>query len=65
MSVDISEPVNEICTRLGLEAKNVARLDISPKDLQAEVYKLNEQGSKYVDEDGDPAKERFVFEIST
>jgi hypothetical protein len=62
---DISKPIAEICDALGLVPGNVARLDMYPKCITAEVYRLNENGSKYIGEDGAVAKDTQEFEVVT
>jgi hypothetical protein len=67
-----------ICRKLGLEPKNVRQLTITPRSVEAEVYLVNEKGSKYLVDapellpaDGDdvtgfsqvPAMEIRTFEV--
>lgn len=63
--IDISHEVKAICAKLYLEPKNVKRLDIYPAMVTAEVYLLNEHGSKYVDvESGLAAFETKSFSVA-
>lgn len=48
--INIHEHVRAICDALGLDANNVARLDIKPHEVEATVYMLNENGKKYATE---------------
>ena len=61
--VDIAEPINEICERLGLAPKRVGRLDIKPGHLTATVYRVNDKGDKYLDDTGEPAVETREFDV--
>jgi hypothetical protein len=63
--LNIHENVSGICSQLGIEPALVRRLDVTPTSVTAEVYKRNEQGSKYVDEDGEAAVEHFQFDVVT
>lgn len=42
--VDLSAEVKSICEKLGLDAKRVRRLEITPKDALAEVFIPDEEG---------------------
>ena len=63
--IDIASHVREISEALGLKYENVSRLDITPREVQAKVYLENENGSKYIDDSGEPAFEYYVFEVLT
>lgn len=62
--IDISEPLREICERLGLSYTFVRAMVFSPNELTAIVYLANEQGQKYLVE-GEPAVETRVFRVTT
>lgn len=62
--IDISEPLTEICRRLGLVPANVAKLVLTPRAATATVHKLNEDGQKYLDPD-EPAVETIAFWVRT
>lgn len=64
-SIIITEPVREICARLGLDFKNVGSLSLTPSTAKAEVYLINESGSKYIRDDGEVAKETRTFKVRT
>jgi uncharacterized protein YlzI (FlbEa/FlbD family) len=53
LTYDLHEPVFDILQRLGLEPESVARLDVTPREVVAEVYLLNENGKKYIDQESD------------
>lgn len=64
--VDISEPLEEICRRLGLEYHMVKRIEFGPRDLRAIVYKANADGHKHVEPlSGEPVLEELSFEVRT
>ena len=45
--IPITRSVRTICRTLGMDPSQVARLDIRPTEVEATVYLLNEDGSKY------------------
>lgn len=63
-TVEIGEPIAEICARLGLEPKNVKEMIFTPRTLKATVYDLNESGSKYVTEEGEAASHEIEVQVS-
>lgn len=64
--IDISHPLKELCDLLDLEYSNVARLEITPSELVATTYLINEQGSKYLRRDTwEPAVETTEFPVAT
>ncbi len=64
--VDISEPLKEICDRLGLPYNRIAMIVFKPGDLNANVFKTNDEGSLYVDPDTRaPAQETLTFNVQT
>jgi hypothetical protein len=60
-AIVITAEVAAICRQLGLEPSHVARLDIRPRKLVVEVYKLR-NGKKYIEND-EPAIESHTFEV--
>lgn len=65
---NISDEVTQICQKLGLYPSNVARIDIHPAELRAEivVFELDDQGKKYVDpETNEGARRTEVFRVRT
>lgn len=54
---DISQPVRQLIERLGLNPDDVRALtiDASKRHVEATLYLRNEQGAKYVNENGEPA----------
>lgn len=65
--IDISQPVAEICKRLGLKETYVNRLDIRPGDVTVALLRGKEgrcKGAKYIDENtGDVASEELHFKV--
>lgn len=65
-STDIREPLYEILSRLGLDPLHVASLEIGPVSAKAIVFKVDEHGREYLNEDMETAaQETFVFKVST
>lgn len=62
---DISEPLREICDRLGLTYKNVLTIKFRPGDLTATVALPDENGSKHIGVDGEIVKETREFSVLT
>lgn len=62
--VDITGPVRDICAALGLDPGRVGRLDMSPYEVEATVYKVDADGHKYF-EDDEPAVETVKFAVRT
>jgi hypothetical protein len=60
---DISRQTREICVALGLEPSHVGELTITPFSAVATVYKVDEQGSKYIVEDGEAQTEQRTFRV--
>lgn len=56
-------PVKTICQRLGLEPNLVAKLTLTPSTATAVVYKLREDGAKYIDETGEAAVETHTYRV--
>jgi hypothetical protein len=63
--INIHDQVYGICNALGLEATFVKELKITPRTVIADVYLKNDNGSKYVTENGDAAIEVHEFEVVT
>lgn len=64
--IDLSEPLNTICERLGLDPTFVASIDFRPGDLTAHVYLGRDgmfQGPKYIQPNGEPAMTKLDFKI--
>jgi len=62
---DISKPIADICGLLGFRPGDVARLDMHPGEITVEVFKTNENGSKYIGDDGYAAKETHEIKVIT
>ncbi len=57
--------INHLIEELGLKPANVAKLELTPRQIVATVYKLRDDGAKYIEPDtGNAAKEVRVFEIN-
>ena len=56
--------LNELCERMGVDAKLVRSITITPKAITADVFLVNEQGSKFVKDDGHVALETQVLPFS-
>jgi sporulation protein YlmC with PRC-barrel domain len=66
MSVDLSGPIKEICSRLGVEYGLVSEIVLRPLDAQVRQLKVNERGAKYVEQEtGEVADETLTFEINS
>ena len=63
--INIHFAVTQLCMALNLEPKNVAELIIRPGNVIATVLKTNENGSKYVNDNGDVAKRTEFFKVTT
>jgi hypothetical protein len=65
-TINLHDPLAEICTLLGLDPKNVLHFDIHPDHLTARICDLNEHGAKYViPETGEVATRTLHYEIRT
>jgi len=56
--------INELCERLGVDAKLVRSITITPTAITADVFLTNDQGSKFVKDDGHVALETQVLPFS-
>lgn len=63
--IDIRELMQQFCERLGIPYEDTARIEFEPGDVKAVVYLRNENGSKYVGEDGYAAAEERTFRVWT
>lgn len=64
--IDITRPVADICDALGIEPTRIRMLHITPGKLKAEVYDVDENGSKYVNrESGHVAVEAHEWNVTT
>lgn len=62
--VGISEPIKEICDRLGLQADTVRWIEFFPDRVHAECYRL-EAGRKFIDDQGEVSVEERTFAVRT
>jgi hypothetical protein len=54
-TINISAPVAALCELLGLDAENVRHLALYPRSVTAEVYRLNADGKKFIDDETNEA----------
>lgn len=53
---DIGDEIQSICNKLGIpDRKVVAEITLTPTEARVLYFKLDQNGHKYVLEDGDPA----------
>jgi len=60
---NIHDPIVEICERLGIDVNQVLVLTVEPDKVEAVLTLTNENGKKYVGEDGYLAKETLIFYV--
>jgi hypothetical protein len=63
--IDIHDEIASVCNKFNLDYGCVRRLDFHPGHVVAEVYRLNENGAKYIEEDGNPALDVYEFLVTT
>jgi len=63
--LDISELTDAICEALDLEPRFVADMTITPFTVTATVYAQDENGSKYINPDGEAAVTIVEFKVLT
>lgn len=56
--------VDEVCQRLEIDPHFLAALLVTPKQIQVEIFAKNEDGHKYVGQDGKVAVERRSLPFS-
>jgi hypothetical protein len=60
--IDLSDPILEICERLGFKNTDISHIDFTPGETTITVYLNNKHGSKYVDPDtGEVAMQTLTF----
>lgn len=47
-----SELVRAVCVELGVEPRNARSVHVGLRSIDVEVYDLNEEGSKFIADDG-------------
>ena len=62
---NIHHEIFALCEVLKLVPMDVRRFEITPTKVVADVYLRNENGSKYVNDDGDAATEVHEFQVVT
>ena len=63
--VDISAPMRALCDALGLTYENVAWVQFEPHRTRAFVYRVDENGNKFLLPDGRVAGDELVYEVTT
>lgn len=64
--IDLSKPLAEIAEKIGENYHRIAKWTITTNLLTAEIYDLDDQGSKFIDpETGYPATRTFHWTIRT
>lgn len=63
--VKIGDVLDELCARFGLEKQNCSAIHIMPDKIRFDVYRVNDEGKKYVDETGRVAKDRVSARVQT
>ena len=56
--MSVQARVRALCLELGLLPELVARLELTPRQVVATVFKTNAEGRKYLLEDGEPLSRR-------
>jgi hypothetical protein len=64
-TVNIHHLVVPICEALGLESDFVRRMDITHREIVAEVYLKNESGTKYIRDTADGKDRELATETRT
>jgi signal peptide peptidase SppA len=63
---NLGDEVAQICAKFDLDPSQVARIDIRPREIAAEVYELDDRGEKFVDpETGKAAMRSVAMPITT
>jgi hypothetical protein len=60
---NIHSHTSAICKKLGLEPHLVRSMTVTPTNVEAEVFLTDENGSKYIKDDGNVALETRTFEV--
>ncbi len=66
--IAISDPVKQICEAFGIDPKYVARIDITPSDVDVTLFRGKDgrcKGPKFVLPEGGAAKEIVSFKVWT
>lgn len=60
--IDLAEPINEICSRLGVSPDWVKEIALRPLDAEITVFKAKD-GNKYINEEGEAETVTLLFDI--
>lgn len=63
--VYIGDTVTALCEALGVDKRNVVRIDIRPADITLDTYEVDEDGKPYFNDDGRRAMRRLHFKVRT
>jgi hypothetical protein len=61
--INLHDPINEICDRLGVNVRLVNQINITPSYAVVVSYKPNEDGKPFIDENGDVPQILEQFQI--
>ena len=63
--IAVGDQIEALCQRLGLDSADVAMLLCEPTRIVANVYLLNENGKKHIQDDGEPATRWLTFRVTS
>jgi hypothetical protein len=64
--INLHAPIYELCDRLGIDPNNVGRVNFFPDRCEVMMFRLLDNGAKYVDLDRNvPAVEWREFKVRT
>lgn len=63
--IDIAPEIDALCAKLGLDKTFVQFMTFEPSQVTASVYLANDEGSKYINDDGTVALEARQFAVTT
>jgi hypothetical protein len=62
-TIEVHREVRQLLDRLDLDPRLVQHIDLWPREARITLFRLNEDGRKYVGEDGDAAVETITKAI--
>ncbi len=63
--IDIAAPIAEICRRLGFDPNVVSRLDMKPREITVERFKVDGRGDRFIQGDKPVMEEPVTVEVIT
>lgn len=63
--IEVHHEVRQLLNRLDLDPNLVQHIDLWPREARIALFRLNEHGHPYVDEDGNAAVETITKAILT